>query len=132
TSVEVAWARPEARREEIKDGVRRRLRQESELAVDPEFFAGLASRVPEISGMEVQLRRGRSANELAAFRYDVWLQVGGIGAPVSPREELPWDRIGNVSALREALAEREPDALVVRGIPNARVAESVAVLAWLR
>jgi amino acid adenylation domain-containing protein len=132
TSVEMAWARPSARREEIQDGVRRRLRQESELVVGPEFFAGLASRVPDITGLEVQLRRGHSANELAAFRYDVWLEVGGGGAPVSPREELQWYRMGSVSALRKALAERDPDALVVRGVPNARVAEAAAALAWLR
>jgi amino acid adenylation domain-containing protein len=132
TSVEVAWARPGARREEIQDGVRRRLRQESELVVDPEFFTGLASRVPNVTGVEVQLRRGRSANELAAFRYDVWLEVGGGGAPVWPHEELQWDRVGSVSALSTTLAERDPDALIVRGVPNARVAEAVAALAWLR
>jgi SAM-dependent methyltransferase/acyl carrier protein len=132
TSVEVAWARLGARREEIQDGVRRRLRQEPELVVGAEFFAGLAARVPGVTGVEVQLRRGRSANELAAFRYDVWLEVAGDGAPVSPREELQWDGVGSVSALRNALAERDADALVVRGIPNARVAEAVATLAWLR
>jgi len=132
TSVEVAWARSGARREEIQDGVRRRLRQEPELVVGAEFFAGLASRVPGVTGVEVVLRRGRSANELTAFRYDVWLEVEGGGAPVSPREELPWDLVGSVSALHNALAERDPDALVVRGIPNARVAQAVAALAWLR
>src|SRR5262249_48127468 len=124
TSVEVAWARPGARREEIQDGVRRRLRQESELVVDPEVFTGLASLVPKVTGVEVQLRRGRSANELTAFRYDVWLEVGGGGAPVWPQEELQWDRVGSVSALSTTLAERGPAALIVRGVPNARVAEA--------
>src|SRR5262249_32858487 len=87
---------------------------------------------PEVTGMGVQLRRGRSANELAAFRYDVWLEVGGGRHMVLPREELRWDRVGSVSALRQALAKRDADVLVVRGVPNARVVEAVAALAWLR
>jgi hypothetical protein len=132
TSVEVAWAEPGARREDIQDGLRRRMRQEPELVVGLEFFAGLASRLPAVTGMEVQLRRGRLANELAAFRYDVWLEVGGAGAPAAPLEELRWDRTGSISALRKALAERDLESRVVRGVPNARVAEAVAALAWVR
>ena len=96
TSVEVASAEPGVRREDIQDGLWRRLRQEPELVVGLEFFAGLAARLPGVAGMEVQLRRGWSANELTAFRYDVWLVVEGGGAPVTPLEELRWDRIGSV------------------------------------
>jgi amino acid adenylation domain-containing protein len=131
-SVEVAWAGAGARREEIDDGVRRRLRQEPELVVAPELFGGLAARVPDVTAMEVQLRRGWSANEIAGFRYDVWLEVGGATAPTAVPRDLSWDSVGSISALRAALSDQQPDALVVRGVPNARVAEAMAATAWLR
>jgi amino acid adenylation domain-containing protein len=132
TSVEVASADQDVRREDIQDGVRRRLRQEPELVVGLEFFAGLAARLPGVAGVEVQLRRGWSANELTAFRYDVWMVIDGGGAPVRPMEELRWDRLGSVAALRSRLAERDLESRVVRGVPNARVMEAVAALAWIR
>jgi FAD/FMN-containing dehydrogenase len=45
TSVEVARAGAGVRREELREGVRRRLRQEPELVVGPELFAGLGARI---------------------------------------------------------------------------------------
>jgi len=131
-SVELAWSGVEARREEIADAVRRRLRQEPELLVAPELFAGLAARVPDVTAMETQLRRGWSENELTGFRYDVWLEVGGDAAPQAVDEELSWDNVGSVAALRATLSERRPASLVVRDVPNARVAEAVAATEWLR
>jgi amino acid adenylation domain-containing protein len=131
-AVEVSWAAAGVRREQIRDSVRRRLRQEPELVVSPEFFAGVAARTPQVTAIEVQLRRGWPANELTQFRYDVWLQVGnGIPDPAT-REELAWSTLGNLASLGEALFDRRPETLIVRGVPNARVEESVSILTWIR
>jgi acyl carrier protein len=68
---------------------------------------------------------------LTAFRYDVWLEVNGDGAEQQPRWELDWREIGDVSALRSFLTEKNPDVLSLKGIPNARVAEAVAAATWI-
>jgi SAM-dependent methyltransferase/acyl carrier protein len=130
-SVELESAGAEARREEVQERVRRRLWQEPELVVDPEFFTGLAARMPDITGVETQLRRGWLKNELTGFRYDVWLEVRGAGAQPAAPKEITWDRVGNLPALWAQLCDRQHDALVVRGVPNARVVEAVEASAWL-
>ena len=43
----------------------------------PEFFAGIAARLPQITAAEAQLKRGVFRNELTCFRYDVLLEVDG-------------------------------------------------------
>ena len=87
--------------------------------------------------MEAQLRRGWSSNELTGFRYDVWLEVaddvpGGLPETSARPEELRWDQIGSVASVRAALAQQKGEALIVRGVPNARVAEGSDILRWLR
>ena len=133
TSVEVAWARPGARREDIQDGVRRRL------AAGARAGGRRRSSLPDLP-RACQGSRAWRCNSVAAGRRTSWLPSGmtcGWWSKVAarrstPLEELRWDRVGSVSALRTPLAERDPDALVVRGVPNARVTEAVAALAWLR
>ena len=131
TSVELSRASAGARREEVRERVARRLRQEQELVVEPGLFEGLPATPHGVVAVEAQLKRGRSPNELNRFRYDVVLQVGA--AEREPAfEELAWAEVGSVAALAEALKKRRPAALVVRGVPNARVQEAVEAVAWLR
>jgi amino acid adenylation domain-containing protein len=132
TSVEVARAGMGTRREDVREWVRRRLRQEPELVVGPELFAGCVARIAGVTGVEIQVKRGWSGNELTRFRYDVLLQVGG-GAEGEPlKAERAWQAIGSLSALRAVLQEQRPEALVVRDVPNARVAEAEAARGWLQ
>jgi hypothetical protein len=108
--------------------VRRRVAEEEELVLDPRFFLALACRLPAIRRVQMLLKRGRHANELTRFRYDVILHVGnrepGAGARPRPRA---WD---SMSGLEHLLAER-PDALAVSGIPNSRLVEETAALELL-
>ena len=69
---------------------------EPELVIDPALFAALPGRLPRISHVEVQLRRGRTHNELTRFRYDAILHV--------------------------KRAESLPERSRVHGVPNARLA----------
>src|SRR6202035_1332864 len=121
TSVELTRAGTAARRAELRERVARRLRQEQELVVALEWFQALPSRIHGITAVDVQLKRGWSANELTRFRHDVVLSAGGAPEPQPVSEELTWAQVGSVSTLGEMLRERRPAALVVRGVPNSRV-----------
>jgi acyl carrier protein len=100
--------------------------------VSPELFAGLAARVEKISGTELQVRRGWSANELTAFRYDVVMEVGGAAGGFLPHDEVTWQQVGSLAALRAKLTARRPHPIVVRGVPNARLTEAIAAAEWMR
>ncbi len=150
-SVELARAPGSLPAAELARRVRRRVAQEEELVIDPAFFHALAHRWPAIRRVEVQLKRGRRANELTCFRYDVVLHVGPpapaaapaamAGSATAPVRRLQWKADGfTLAALERILrggaagggAERGGDApgaaaaLAVAGIPNARLAAAGA------
>src|SRR5262249_8681419 len=107
-SVEVERAFPDLRRTELKERLSARLRKEPELLGAPEFFAALAGRLPSISAVEAQIKRGRSDNELTRFRYDVVLEIGGQPEPPGRHDELSWSEVGSLPALVQELRRRRP------------------------
>jgi 2-polyprenyl-3-methyl-5-hydroxy-6-metoxy-1,4-benzoquinol methylase/acyl carrier protein len=112
--------------DELCDHVKKSLRQESELVIDPAFFVCLQQQMPEIRRVEINLKRGRTRNELTCFRYDVVLHVGE-SLPAVECPWLDWKEQGLSSqVLREILNRRQPDLLGVTGIPNARLLRDVA------
>ncbi len=60
---------------QLMERVRRKASQERELLIDPAFFPALKERFPSITQVDMQVKRGRRLNEMAAFRYDVVLHV---------------------------------------------------------
>jgi amino acid adenylation domain-containing protein len=132
-SVERACAGGGVLREEMRDRLARRLRQEQELFVGPLFFDRLRGSLEGIAGIEVHLKRGWGVNELTRFRYDVVLQAAATAeSPTRAVDELAWDDVGSLATLAEMLKARRPPVLMVRGVPNARVHESVEMIEWLR
>jgi amino acid adenylation domain-containing protein len=124
----------------IRRRVLNRLVEDGELVLEPAFFSALARQVPGLAGARIALKRGRFHNELSRFRYDAVL-VGGVAgeapAPPLPPEprRLDWGAPGSdLDAVRRLLAEEKPGALLLAGVPNARVArEAKAVeLLWIR
>jgi amino acid adenylation domain-containing protein len=113
---------------ELARWVERRAAEERELVVDPELFLALARRLPAVRRVQVLLKRGREANELTRFRYDVVLHVGGgeAGAGEEPLS-FPWSSFGDL----ERRLEERPAALRISGIPNSRLAGEVAALELL-
>jgi amino acid adenylation domain-containing protein len=103
---------------ELARRVERRVAEEEELVIDPAFFPALAQRLPSVRRVEVLLKRGRRANELTRFRYDVILHVGGEGVAGEAPSARTWESLAEVERL---LTER-PDALAASGIPNSRLA----------
>jgi amino acid adenylation domain-containing protein len=126
-SMELVHAAPEMRLPHLRQKVLARRLHENELALAPSFFAALQQRLPKIARVEVHPKRGRAHNELTAFRYQVVLR---IGERAEPKEIfwLDWRAEGlTLAALRRLLKEDEAEVLGLRNVPNARVAEDVAV-----
>jgi SAM-dependent methyltransferase/acyl carrier protein len=104
---------------------------ETELVIDPEFFIALAQENPRVSHAEIFLKRGRHQNELTRFRYDAFVHVEARQRAALPGAWLDWEKENlSLEALEERLAVG-PQVLGLRGVPNARWAESQKALAWL-
>src|SRR6185436_1955665 len=125
-SLELFDVEPEMRLPDLRQRALVRGWHENELAVDPAFFAALQQRLPRIARVEVHPKRGRAHNELTGFRYQVVLRIGDA-APPREISWLDWQAEGlTVASLRQFLEEKGPEALGLRNVPNARVAEQAA------
>ncbi len=134
TSIETFKAPSELPLPELAERVRRSLRREDRLAVDPAFFADLPRRLPRVTGVRIRPKGGRLLNELTRFRYDVVLELDGEADSAGDGvARLDWRRDALTLAELARFLERErPAALAVHNVPNARVAGDVARLERLR
>jgi natural product biosynthesis luciferase-like monooxygenase protein len=129
TSVALAQAPASLSTAELCHRIRQRMERDQELVLDPTFFQALPQRLTRVGQVRVQLKRGRSANELTRFRYDVFLPISNAPAPPLPPCSEPGVGI-TLTDIRKRLAS---GAMVVAftGIPNPRVASSVGALKLL-
>lgn len=131
TSVELHKAADSTSIIDLRAQVQQQMRQEGELLVDAGFFSALQRELPQISRIEIQLKRGRMHNELTRFRYDIVLHVGEA-AQAAECKWLDWKKQSlTIAALREALKNDAPALLGVTGVPNARIAGEAAALGTL-
>lgn len=125
TSIELFTAPGRSSAQEVVNAIRRRVKQDGELLIEPRFFAAVAAEQRALELESVKLKRGRAENELVKFRYDVTLRR----TPITRSERRPSlveKSVGvTLEALRAWLAER-PEALRVHGIENARVSRERA------
>jgi amino acid adenylation domain-containing protein len=114
---------------ELARRVGRRAAEEEELVIDPALFLALARRLPAIRHVQVLLKRGRQANELTRFRYDVILHVGSRAAvrPEGEIQRVPWESVASLAEVERRLAAG-PTAVALAGIPNSRLAGEAAAL----
>ena len=112
---------------QLRKRVARSVAHDQELVIDPRFFQALPSRLPGVSAVEIQLKRGQSQNELTRYRYDVVLHTSEcVGANVAC-EQLQWDSgVGCVAELEAALVARRWSAVRLRSVPNLRLARDAA------
>lgn len=122
TSLALYEAAPSLTTIELTQRIQKRMTQEKELLIAPTFFTALRRHLPQISRVQVQLKRGWHHNELSCYRYDVMLQVEG-GANSQPEPAwLDWGRERlSLSVLRALLKDKAPDLLSITGVPNARL-----------
>ena len=117
---------------ELRLRIEEQMSLERELVIDPAFFMDLKQRIPELSAVEVQLKRALYANELSKFRYDVTLRVGAKQASRASRNTLHWQRDHlDLENIRQLLADKKPEDLIIREVPNAHLASEIKALALL-
>nr|URG41757.1 Pep28 [Streptomyces sp. NAK02211] len=106
---------------EVRRTVELAVARETELLVDPDYFAALAP------ATDIAVKPGTDRNELTGHRYDVLLRTAPEPQPEPDAvRELLWGREATgLDALRAALAAR-PDGLRVTGVPNRRIAGELA------
>ncbi|MEU3255996.1 amino acid adenylation domain-containing protein [Streptomyces sp. NPDC006997] len=109
----------------------RALAEERELCLTPGFFQDFAA----ATGLRprVELKRGRHANELTRFRWDVTLYGPDRAPDDTDGKRLPWTDLPGLDALAELLADTATDrSLTVTGLPDGRLVRPLAALALLR
>ncbi|MFE7294833.1 amino acid adenylation domain-containing protein [Streptomyces sp. NPDC057579] len=124
TDVELHQAGPAPSEEQLRARVRRRVSQDQELVLHPDFFRAVQQEEPRLADVRTQLRRGTHENEMTRYRYDAYLRVGSrTAAPATPGTTIEWAPDADVLAAAEERLRAEPDrALAVLGVPNARLA----------
>lgn len=121
SSVQFARAADDVNVGKLRSRIARVVEQEKELVLDPEFFMSLPRYLPDITEVEIQLKRGAADNELTRYRYDVVLHVRGTH--VSPDEvSIPWVAEQSVNAqLDMHVATGKADALRIDHVLNRRL-----------
>src|SRR5262249_12554601 len=120
---------PQLSRAELRQRIRDRIDRDAELVIAPELFDALRSRVPAITDVSVRLKRGRLQNEMTRFRYDVVLSVGR--STKTPARTIERDEpTASIPSIAKELSAG-PEAVVFRGLPNARIAADVAAVVLL-
>jgi ubiquinone/menaquinone biosynthesis C-methylase UbiE len=114
---------------ELRQRVQRQLALERELVLDPEFFEAVCDRIPDIGGVEIELKAGRLDTEMNRFRYDVVLTIGTRSHAQPAAVSVDWRRnpIGE-HELGRWLGADTPDVIDIRNVPNARLGQSAELL----
>ncbi|MEU9118006.1 condensation domain-containing protein, partial [Streptomyces sp. NPDC048483] len=131
TAVELHRYQPEKGLDAVRRAVAQAQVMEKELLVDPEFFAALAERNPDIAGADILVKRGTHHNELSRHRYDVVLRTAPAAGPAAGPTEtvLRWELdVAGTEVLAELLRTQRPDALRVTHVPHRGLAGEVAAL----
>ncbi|MEU6664779.1 amino acid adenylation domain-containing protein [Streptomyces sp. NPDC046727] len=117
---------PEAAHEQLLSRAVRRVAEETELFIDPSYFTRISERIAGISRVETAVKRGRGANELNDFRYDVLMQY--LGDPAKEADGfLDWEsEVRDIGELSTRLAGLNTGSLAVDGVPNARLLRHTA------
>jgi amino acid adenylation domain-containing protein len=117
----------------LKQRIYQQIEQERDLMLAPAFFTAAAREISTISHVEAIPKRGPSLNQLTRFRYDVVLHIGESAEPPADLSWLDWrkDKL-SINELGIRLSGSWPETLAIRNIPNVRLDQESAALAWLR
>ncbi len=106
---------------DFEERVTRRINIEDEFTIDPEFFYFIKNRIPQITHVEVQLRKGIFVNETTKYHYDVWLYVKSPVIVSVPDEIIDWKFFKHFSELEEKLVQLPQKTIIISNVPNQRV-----------
>jgi SAM-dependent methyltransferase len=129
SAVQLSRAPPSTTVRELRKRIVRAMAQETELVIDPAFFTNLTEHQVGIGSVDVdvQLRRGRAANELTRYRYDAVLHVGVPRRAPSAAKRLTWQEMNESgTSLDMMLCSQQSPVIHISSIPNRRLAKDAA------
>jgi amino acid adenylation domain-containing protein/thioester reductase-like protein len=130
TGVQFGFAADNLSTEALRVRVQQRIEQEHELVIRPEFFDALKQRVPAITDVDTQLKRGHVFNELIRFRSDVTLCIDQAASTITELPKLAWQE----TSIRQLTAQMQNEAvesLKITDVPDPRIASEVHITQWL-
>ena len=104
---------------EFREKVAQRVARETELSLDPAWFELLD--LPDLTHVEILLRRGKLNNETTDYHYDVILHFGNSPATHAVSEWRKWPGAGELQTLLSGLTS----CLAISRIPDARLASQI-------
>ena len=132
-SVQVFQASHDLTKRELRQRVTTHIGQEQELVVDPALFYALTHRLSQVSSAIVQIKRGSGDDELTRYRYDAFVRINEPKRDTPAAAVFDWaSDIDDLYELAPRLDKAGCERLVVRGIPNKRVSQDLAIVDWLR
>ena len=131
-SVQLHQAPASLKKSQLRQRVAHQLNEEAQLTIDPAFFAALKQHLPQISHVQIQLRRGHYHNQMTRFRYDVILHVGKKSSSRPTMRCLDWQKDDlTLPIIRDVLVGSQPEMLSIKQVPNARLLAEVKLLELL-
>lgn len=132
-SVELHQSPPHLALAKLQRQLQKRVAEDPELVIDPDFFGALQQRLSGIRQVNVLLKRGVYDNEMNRFRYDVVLRCGSPAPKISSMATIDWQQQRMTPReLGEILKRDTPERLHVVGVPNRRVTADARALEILR
>ncbi len=125
SSVQLSKASSQTTLRQLKSRIERAVADDKELVLDPAVFQALAAHLG-MGSVEIQLKRGRFANELTNYRYDVVMQRHVMEEPVG--QTLNGSDADALEKLCAYIRKHRPAAAALRAVPNRRLARDLA--AW--
>jgi acyl carrier protein len=117
---------------EMREKIEERKKDERELVVSERYFEELKKEEWGVTEVEVELKRGKSKNELTKYRYDVIVRVGKKEER-GEAKEIDWQREEmSVEKLRLMLRGGGEERIKVKGISNSRVEREVRMVEELK
>ncbi len=116
----------------FKNVVANRVRIEEEFVADPAFFYLLPQLLPQITGVNIQLRKGVSQNETTKYHYDIWLYVQQSVESAVPTIISEWRDLQSVDKVEKLLAENSRAIVEIKNVPNSRTAKDHLLLHLLQ
>ncbi len=127
-SVELFQAADDVDLAELRNRISRRLRHTPELVLSPAYFLTLTHRFPGISRVEIQLRSGRSDNEMTRYRCNAVLHVGRGEEPSCEVPFRRWSEDGCTLPEIPSRLQRQNQTFGISHIPNARIEKDILAL----
>ncbi|MEI5036422.1 amino acid adenylation domain-containing protein [Streptomyces sp. S1A(2023)] len=129
SAVQLAQADPSTQLPALRPAVDRAVLFDSELQLDPDYFADWARSDPRVQAVDIRVKRGDYHNELSRYRYDAVLHTSAA-APASALRSFDWgtdvdDEETLVALLKTAAAEGT--RLRLCSVPGDRLAPDLAV-----